>query len=329
MRSLTTPRYSALVVGFAVMLLGCGADRPIDNITDTARPPGSTEAPSSIYFPMAAGNRWTYRNPDGSEWAREVARSEIILQEPYHSFSYHPSLADRHPDFIKSPTYVVASDGIFLQAKLIDVNDAIWQTVLRSNQERLSWASTLGAFDNGVYTLEKSPKDALVLLWYYKIKATEYNDFRLLHLPPDYPQKNQVFQMTIRGKHQPEIDDYIHEVEAKVNIWGYTSFEPALTTPAGRFENCLKIVYGTEISPLETLQLATIEVGPGVPAERLKGYREHLEHEISKELVVFVQMLKYNLKLQTMWLAPGVGPVKIGTPNGIAELIDYDIKRAQ
>ena len=27
-----------------------------------------------------------------------------------------------------------------------------------------------------------------------------------------------------------------------------------------------------------------------------------------------------------MWLAPGVGPVKIETPNGIAELIDYGIK---
>jgi hypothetical protein len=33
-----------------------------------------------------------------------------------------------------------------------------------------------------------------------------------------------------------------------------------------------------------------------------------------------------KLGLQTVWLAPGVGPVKIETPHGIAELIDYEIK---
>ena len=30
-----------------------------------------------------------------------------------------------------------------------------------------------------------------------------------------------------------------------------------------------------------------------------------------------------------MWLARGVGPVKIETPDGMAELIDYDIKPAE
>lgn len=321
MRSLKTPRCSALVVGFAVMLLGCGADEPVGNIGDTA--PGSAEHPSTIYFPMTAGNRWIYRNPDGSEWSNEVVRSKTILHEPYHSFSYHPPLADRHPDFIKSPTYVVASDGIFLQAKLIDINDAIWQTVLRSKGDSSMWGFSRKAI-NGVYTLERSPIDALVLLCFYKIKPTQYSDFTLLHLPPDYPKKNKVFQMTIRGKHKNDTPPYIHEVEAKVSIWGYTSFEPVVTTPAGRFEGCLKIIYDTEISPLKTLLFETM--GPGVHPKEKKGWLEHLEHEINKELVVLVQMLKYNLKLQAMWLAPDVGPVKIETLDGYAELIDYDIK---
>ena len=33
-----------------------------------------------------------------------------------------------------------------------------------------------------------------------------------------------------------------------------------------------------------------------------------------------------ELGFETVWLAPGVGPVKIETPNGIAELIDYEKK---
>ena len=33
-----------------------------------------------------------------------------------------------------------------------------------------------------------------------------------------------------------------------------------------------------------------------------------------------------KLELQTVWLAPGVGSVKIETPDGISELIDYAIK---
>ena len=93
----------------------------------------------------------------------------------------------------------------------------------------------------------------------------------------------------------------------------------------GRFENCLKIIFGTETTPIETLMFETVAWWPGLALQK-KGYLEHLEHEINKELVVLVQMLKYNLKLQTMWLAPGVGPVKIETLDGYAELIDFEIK---
>ena len=91
-------------------------DKPI--VESVGREKPINNAPiSTPYYPMTVGNRWVYRNPDGSEWSREVVQSESILHDTYHSFSYHPPLADTHPMFIKSPTYVVAADGIFLQAK--------------------------------------------------------------------------------------------------------------------------------------------------------------------------------------------------------------------
>ena len=310
---------------FILLVYGCG-EEAIDNpLSGSVNEEGKTEkiVPiSTPYYPMTVGNRWVYRNPDGSEWSRDVVQSEIILHDSYHSFAYNPPLGDRHSEFIKSPSYVVASDGILLHTKLIDINDAIWQTVLRSNRDSSGWAYGRKTI-NGVYFTRKRPEDALVLLWYYKIKATEYSNFTILHLPPDYPQKSKVFQMTISGNHPRGMPGFNHAFEAKVSIWGYTSFEPVVTTPVGRFENCLKIVYGTETTPLETLMF---KPEPTNRLNRLKGSLEHLEHEISKELAVLVPMLKYNLKLQTMWLAPGVGPVKIETLDGYAELIDYEIK---
>ena len=307
---------------FILLMSGCGGEDSVDKpIVESVRDEKPIyHAPiTTPYYPMTLGSRWVYRNPDGSVWSREVVQSELILHDSYHSFTYDPPLGDRHREFIKSPTYVVASDGILLQTKLIDINDAIWQTVLRSNGDSSDWGYSQKCTD-GVCVTRKKQKDALVFLWYYKIKAAEYSDFTLLHLPPDYPQKSKVFQMRISGKHHSDLPDYQHDFEAKVSIWGYASFEPVVTTPVGRFENCLKIVYGTETTPLETLMFEIFGGWPPV------GLLEHLEHEINKELVVLVQMLKYNLKLQTMWLAPGVGPVQIETLDGYAELIDFDIK---
>ncbi len=307
---------------FILLMSGCGGEGSIDKPiveSDGDENPIINAPITTPYYPMTLGSRWVYRNSDGSVWSREVVQSELILHDYYHSFTYDPPLGDRHREFIKSPTYVVASDGILLQTKLIDINDAIWQTVLRSNGDSSDWGFSRRC-GGGVCTTRKNLKDALLHMRLYKIKVTKYSDFTLLHLAPDYPQRSNVFQMTMSGKHHNDLTGYEHDFESKVSIWAYTSFEPVVTTPVGRFENCLKIVYGTETTPIETLMFETFGGWP------IAGLQVHLEHEINKELVVLVRMLKYNLKLQTMWLAPGVGPVKIETLDGYAELIDFDIK---
>ena len=133
--------------------------------------------------------------------------------------------------------------------------------------------------------------------------------------------------MTISGYYSFIPKNYVHEFEAKVRIWGNTSFEPVVTTSIGRFENCLKLEYSTEATPVETLGY---EIGEWKARDNTedqnKALLEHLEDELNRELTVLLPMLMQNLNLRTMWLAPGVGPVKIETPDGIAELIDYEIK---
>ena len=51
-----------------------------------------------------------------------------------------------------------------------------------------------------------------------------------------------------------------------------------------------------------------------------------LELDIREELADLMLSMAPGLGFETVWLAPGVGPVKIETPNGIAELIDYEMK---
>ena len=52
-----------------------------------------------------------------------------------------------------------------------------------------------------------------------------------------------------------------------------------------------------------------------------------IESDIHVELTDLLMAIMPELGFETVWLAPGVGPVKIETPNGIAELIDYEIKK--
>ena len=136
--------------------------------------------------------------------------------------------------------------------------------------------------------------------------------------------------MTITGYYNFIPRNYIHDFEVDIRIWGTTSFGPAVTTSTGRFENCLKLEYSAEATPVETL---LYEIGAwnarDYTKDQNKALLEHLEDELNSELTKLLPSLMQNLNLQTMWLAPSVGPVKIETPNGIAELVDYDIKSAQ
>ena len=107
-------------------------------------------------------------------------------------------------------------------------------------------------------------------------------------------------------------------------ILGKISDERELVeTSAGAFEDCLKIQYEAKQPSYETDEFSVVrEIDTVFQDAKLKA----VESEIREELTDLLTHLMPKLGLRTVWLAPGVGPVKIETPNGIAELIDYDIK---
>ena len=51
------------------------------------------------------------------------------------------------------------------------------------------------------------------------------------------------------------------------------------------------------------------------------------EELICKDLETLSMRLMPNIRLETVWLAPETGPVKIEGVNGATELIEYDINK--
>ena len=93
-------------------------------------------------------------------------------------------------------------------------------------------------------------------------------------------------------------------------------------TSAGTFQDCLKIQYETGPISIQTLKFEDTQPPLILDlSEELKAFELALHDELTDVL----GYLMPKLGLHTMWLAPGVGPVKIETPDGIAELIDYQI----
>ena len=94
-----------------------------------------------------------------------------------------------------------------------------------------------------------------------------------------------------------------------------------VVTPAGRFENCLEIEY------YETRSAETTEIKTELIPEKYEEERAFLIAKIRETVATEFLTLMPNIPLGTLWLAPGVGPVKIKDSSGTSELIAYDVKQ--
>ena len=329
MRSLTIPRYFTAVVGFAVILLSLGcSDEPIDNIRHTSPPPGSTDAPSTMYFPMSTGNRWVYRNPDGSEWIREVTETAYYGDNLYHYFISLPQLQDTQIESLRSPVYVAFLNR--LDRKLLgnDLGATIREIIVDSGGETPNWSVGMRCSKRGrekavcVTRKDGSAQGILTYLYRYNTNVTSHGNLTLFPLPLVPGKSYNALNLSLRGEDRDPF--YIHEFEAEVVVLGKVSdFRKSVDVPFHTFEDCFRIQYEAEMTSFRTV--AFHEFGEIAMIEP-KAYVKALESEIREELTDLLTHIMAELELQTMWLAAGVGPVKIETPNGIAELVDYEIK---
>ena len=157
-------------------------------------------------------------------------------------------------------------------------------------------------------------------------KVASRSDLVLLSFPFDPIHRGSALHMTLRGIDKTHPPSYVHSYEAKVKISISLSYERSVETPAGLFEDCVKIQYDADSPSVETQEFELGKWNWITPKNLVRALVNHLEDELRNELTTMITKLMPRLHLQTMWLAPGIGPVKIETSDGIAELIDYEIK---
>ena len=155
---LVTSHWSLATVLIGILLnTGC-ADESINN--PVAEKPVEDSKPDEIvststnYFPMTVGSRWVYRDSDGSEWTREVTATEEVDTRHYHFFSYNPPIEDYQFAIFRAPVYIATLDSLFFKVENRDINDAIRNAILESNENSPRW-HWFQIFQNGVWKTRK------------------------------------------------------------------------------------------------------------------------------------------------------------------------------
>ena len=335
---------------FILLMSGCG-DETINAPLGGTRETEDFVPVSSIYYPMTVGSRWVYRSAGGTEWSREVTETEEIGSHLYHFFSYSPLIDDNQSDPSKTPMYtptpyVTTIDRLILKIKLSDINDAVQQTISQSGRvPPIKWGigvrcRTVGEIARAECRMEKKEtiyrdgeahretnNDALICLFWYDARVVWNSELTMLRFPLVPYRRWKVIDVRMSGTwYEPPFWDVdgvgdLHSFEADVTISGIAGQPESVVTPAGAFANCLKIQY-----EMTRLFLKTTEFTVSRPVFEQK-LLDLYENELSKELTTLFRDALPRMQLGAVWLAPGVGPVRIERADGISELISYDVKK--
>ena len=224
--------------------------------------------------------------------------------------------------------YLTYSDRLVRRINLKHINDAVWEIIVESGGGTRNWGIGMSCNKKpGREPVCVSRKNIfkpgiLAYLFNFNTSVVWHSKLTLLRFPLVPGETYQSLNLRLRGRNEGPF--HIHAYEAEGVILGKISDERELVeTSAGAFEDCLKIQYEAKQPSYETDKFSGVrDIDTVFQDAKLKA----VESEIREELTDLLTHLMPKLGLRTVWLAPGVGPVKIETPNGIAELIDYDIK---
>ena len=229
------------------------------------------ESEITQYFPGTLGSYWIYVDQGGNELTRRVVESEEIAGETYHVFDYEPALENwiDYDYHIYPDLYRVGEEGIAflvgkeakkaLQARFVKEMG----TLIKIMKEAAPPGAEAGF--NLLYEVEAEAREQFYMLSTFTTINQKWDAMRMkakLTITPDPPQGD------------PNDIAFDFTINEKGKVIGMENIE----TPAGTFENCLKIEYRTE---------TTMTVFP--PEEEMEPPGE---------------------SVTTLWLAPNVGIVK-------------------
>jgi len=209
------------------------------------------------YFPLSVGSNWTYRLEDGSESTVSITEKREISGNTYYNFKGKPvgNVAGA-PDSL----YRVTSEGMKIYAG--EFNDFFARSLVETFKEE----------DVEIEELEikSSPTDELLWLKFPLEVGGKWNLVRI----------NISFKMVYKEENISV--DFNLVVTMKASVVG----SETITTPAGTFNNAIKVTY--EFSITGTFEMTD--------------------------------------SLETIWFAEGVGVIQSEDEDGLEQLVRYDIK---
>ena len=233
------------------------------------------ELETTQYFPDTLGSYWVYVDQDGNELTRRAVEDEEIAGETYRAFSYEPAFEDWidydyhiHPNLYhigeEYVTFLVGNDA----RKAVRGHLAKEMGILLKMMKEMAPPEAEAGF-NLLYEIEIEAQDEFYTLptsgtFHEKWEATQIK--AKITLSPDPPQGD------------PEEITLEFTIVETGKVEGMENIE----TPAGTFEDCLKIEYRTHTG---------VAIFPDEAAE---------EGEINPP----------GESVTTVWLAPNVGIVK-------------------
>ncbi len=222
------------------------------------------------YFPATPESYWVYEDQDGNELTRRAIEGERIGGMEYLAFEYEPTLENSvdYDYHIHPGLYQVNEEGVTfwvgdearkaLQARLAKEMDAFLKT-----------AKQMGPPDQDIEV-------------YYDVEAEIQDAFYMLAVPIAFNEKwdatqiNAKITMKVDPPQEPGDVAFNFTITERGKVIGTENVE----TPAGTFQNCLKIEYRTYTQVLITPPEVGEDTNP------------------SGETVT------------TLWVAPNVGIVK-------------------
>lgn len=225
------------------------------------------------YFPSTLGNSWVYQDQDGNELTRTVIEGEEIAGKTYPAFSYNPELK------------VWADYSWLIHSSLFNISDAGVTIVTADEIEKAFKARFKKETDTFVEAIEAEQGEGTPDLG-IDVEITVKKQDHLLFLPNAVTVNEEwdAHQMEVSAKLIP-IEDGVPEDDPL--ILNFTIVETGIITgtenvetPAGNYNDCLKVEFRTE---------TIVSVKPDNAMSGLEPPGE---------------------TVTTLWLAPDVGIVK-------------------
>ena len=248
----------SLILGFSATLLG-------KEKTDT-------------YFPHALGSYWVYEDQDGNKLTRRAVETKTIENETYHAFSYEPTLEEwaDYEHYIHPNFYQIRTDGIsfFVGDEVEKAFEARLRKEMDADIKKQQGISTTGDVSADVS---------------YEIAVEAKDDFYLLPTPIVFDKAWTATQISGSITLKLEIQSAIPNLQIPGGAQkpipialvekGKVVAKETVKTPAGTFEDCLKIEYWYAAMEKEDATKPTSSGTSGIEST-------------------------------TLWLAPNVGIVK-------------------